>query len=144
VSHPLEERSHLSATQAAHATAVFTRVHPFDFYDGPESGIAETATGHIYRFESVGESRHRRFRAYVLDCLTEAVPLSCDIDGFLSAKTWESARKAASAARYIGIGDLWLGRLVVERLSPGEAPPADFSAAHRRLRVKFASSDGRR
>ena len=47
----------------------FDLVIAFDFYDGPENGLALYGSGHAVRFASLGESRSRMFRAYALEAL---------------------------------------------------------------------------
>jgi hypothetical protein len=47
----------------------FDRVIAFDFYDGPENGLALYDSGHAVRFALLGESRSRMFRAYALEAL---------------------------------------------------------------------------
>jgi hypothetical protein len=146
MSHSLEARTKLSAREAARHAGLFERVLMFDFYDGPETGIAETADGEAYRFESIGESRHRRYRAYVVDHLTGSLPFrtTARADGFLTASEWKAIQEVGSSERYVAISDLWLRCLVADRLSEGDHPPTDFNAAHRFLGFKFASARWKR
>ncbi|WP_457333707.1 hypothetical protein [Rhizobacter sp. P5_C2] len=70
----------------------FELVLAFDYYDGPESGIAVLASGQAVRFTSLGDSNSRLFRAFEFHPLQgswwpqvlkvpdvqEAMPLLCD------------------------------------------------------------------
>ncbi|WP_171089699.1 hypothetical protein [Usitatibacter rugosus] len=47
----------------------FSLVVGFDYYDGPEDGLGVFPSGVGMRFVAVGESRTRRFRAFLLDLL---------------------------------------------------------------------------
>jgi hypothetical protein len=143
VTDPLAARLHLTAREAARAAAFFERVFTFDFYDGPETGIAQTADRAAYRFEAFGESRHRRYRAYLLDHLADDVPFPtvARTDAFITAEEWEAAHGVPRAGRYVLISDLWLRCFVADSLDEGSPPPTDFAHAHRLLRSKFVSSD---
>jgi len=127
-----------------HAPPAFTRIRAFAFYDGPETGLAKTAAGDIYRFEEVGESRHRRYRAYLLErVLEDALTRETDPDvafDWITASEWERVRHAPSGERYVGISDLWLRGLVVNRMEPEAPSPSDFAEAHALLRSKFFSA----
>jgi hypothetical protein len=139
---PLAARIHLTAKEATRAPAFFERVLMFGFYDGPETGIAETGDHAAYRFEAIGESRHRLYRAYVFDHLIGALPFATigRGDDFITAAEWEAARGVQSAGRYVVLGDGWLRCFVADRLGEHRAPPVDFADAHRLLRSKFAAA----
>jgi hypothetical protein len=143
VTDPIAARLHLTAREATRAAAFFERVLMFDFYDGPESGIAETADRAAYRFVAIGESRHRRYRAYLLDHLAADVPFSTvsRAEAFITAREWEAARGVPRAGRYVVVGDLWLRCFVADRLDESRPLPSDFAHAHRLLRSKFVSAD---
>jgi len=142
MSNSLDERSHLSARQAAEAPPAFTRIVTFKYYDGPEAGLAKTAAGDAYRFEDVGESRYRCFRAFLFDRLLEQAPFDKDDCGggfdWLATAEWELVQQAPTGERYVGISDLGLQGLVVKRLEQGAPPPSSFAEAHTFLKSKFA------
>jgi hypothetical protein len=140
---PLAAHTHLTAKEAARAEAFFERFFTFDFYDGPETGIAETADRAAYRFEAIGESRHRRYRAYLLVHLTGDIPFPTKgrEAGFITAAEWEAAFDVPSGERYVVVSDLWLRCFVADRLGGNTSPPTRFAEAHRLLRSKFVSAD---
>lgn len=45
----------------------FSKIVVFEFYDGPEKGIAFDGEGHGLRFISVGDSKSRMFRAFMFE-----------------------------------------------------------------------------
>ncbi len=47
----------------------FDIVLGFDFYDGPENGIAVYPSGNVVRFESIADSKYNCFRCYYLSGL---------------------------------------------------------------------------
>ena len=58
----------LALKPGRHAPA-FDLVIAVAFYDGPEDGIALYRSGHAVRFDALGDSRSRMFRAYALAAL---------------------------------------------------------------------------
>ncbi len=141
---PLAARTDLTARQATEAPEVFVRVFIFDFYDGPESGVAETPESAAYRFSDLGESRYRRHRAYLIEHLPAGLPpwARDRAGGFLSEAEWRECRALPRAKRYVAIGDLWLRCLVVDALSEDGVVPGTFIETHRALRSRFASAAG--
>ncbi|MBS0408495.1 MAG: hypothetical protein JSR86_01160 [Proteobacteria bacterium] len=142
MSDPLEAHSRLSANEAAQVSPLFAHIHAYGFYDGPETGVAVAVDGTAYRFEDVGESRYRTYRAYVLVRLVGDLPNWVGSDEFfIDAEQWRAAVVVPSDEQYVAISDLWLKNFVVERLANGAELPASFDEAHHMLRSKFVSSD---
>jgi len=61
-----EQLQKLAQTFSAAADPGFDVIVAFDYYDGPEHGLALYPSGDGVRFSSVGDSRSRFFRAFEL------------------------------------------------------------------------------
>jgi hypothetical protein len=83
-------RLRLTAREATRAVAFFEEVAIAGFYDGPETGIGWTSERAAYRFYAIGESRSRRYRAYLVDHLVGVVPFTTGgrADAFVTAAEW--------------------------------------------------------
>jgi hypothetical protein len=96
----------------------------YEFYDGPESGVAETPDGNAYRFVAIGESRYRSHRAYLIDHLTGGISIANGDQGRdLTNAEWLVVRELPGCARYVSISDLWLRCLIARRLGENDSCP---------------------
>ncbi|WP_129782053.1 hypothetical protein [Peristeroidobacter soli] len=148
--------------------SAYVRVLAFDFYDGPESGLAMTESGRAVRFVSLGDSRSRLNRAFLLETLghewlskvralpeyAAGFPSACVL---LPSEDSEALRNLerevfASAATgcYVAVAAAYLSPIYVAPVTADElaalrqldGSPKAFPAVHRLVkayRVKYSS-----
>jgi hypothetical protein len=97
----------------------FAVVVAFEYYDGPESGIALLETGQALRFKLIADSKSQLFRAFLIEILdghewrcripiahttsTRVVWLCDDSETTRNIKT--EFQQALGVSKFIGIGD---------------------------------------
>lgn len=136
----------------------FALIIAFDFYDGPERGLAIFPSGEGVRFSSLGDSPSRLFRSFLLTTIegrwwgsAKSVPEVGAMDpakkvivpGNQSAPLSEiegNVCSAQSVNHYIGVGDPYLKWLKIAQVSEQDAAialreryeePGGFQCAHR-------------
>lgn len=138
----------------------FSMIVAFNYYDGPESGIAVFPSGAGVRFESLGESRSRLFRAFELAALEgnwvhEAQALNqgafrkptgrvlLSSRGDERDQRFEARVRAAAVAEYfVGVGSANLDWLSISNVEAGQlkglrtlsGPLAAFNAVRRLMK----------
>lgn len=116
----------------------FTRILAFEFYDGPEFGLAVFSSGEALRFSVLGESQSRLFRAFDCALLTgnwreKILGVYCEpIDsGAPVIRAGEATDKALQLERevrdaiaikhYVAVGCSYLGMLSALEVSRDES-----------------------
>lgn len=116
----------------------FSAIVSFDYYDGPESGLAIYPQGNGVRFFSLGDSRSRFFRAFeltsidgfwwpriqALQAMTGIEPsrriLSPAEESELFCELKEDVLRANSKGHYVAVGTPDFERITVSPVSPLE------------------------
>ena len=134
----------------------FDLVVAFDFYDGPESGLAFHSSGEGLRFLMVGESKTRLFRAFRLALLrgnwAEQVEkaiepslrgaagrmvFALDADDTISALV-DVTSEATEQSYYVAIGGGYLDELAIAAVSEADlkSPTGaeEYAAIHRHIK----------
>jgi hypothetical protein len=117
----------------------FEAILAFDYYDGPEHGLALYPSGDAVRFASAGDSESRMLRAFVLNPIEgnwwprlRALQKSEGVDPprriLLPARGSETlyqvesdATQAVALSQFIAVGSADLGQLSVCQMTPSEA-----------------------
>ena len=144
----------------------FSVIVSFDYYDGPESGIAIYPQGDGVRFSSLGDSRSRLFRAFELTPIDgfwwpriQALQAAAGIDpprrilfpaeeSKLFRDLREEVFSADSKGHYISIGTPDFERisaspaseLELEILRKTKGPEKSFELAHKLIKMKLAEA----
>jgi hypothetical protein len=116
----------------------FEQILVFDFYDGPEKGLAIYPSGEGLRFSSLGESTSRRFRAFEFAAIqgnwkrqveflrnTPMVgsPGRLLFPAIASDELSILEREVLGAevdADFVGVGLPYLDKLIISSVSPGQ------------------------
>lgn len=144
----------------------FAAIVAFDYYDGPKRGLALFESGEAVRFESLGDSKSRLFRAFelvpiegnwwprvrALQQAEDAHPLrrilvpskSSDV----LAKLEEDTRHANALGQFLGVGSPNLESILISSLTSQQlenvrklgCSPAGFELAHKICRSGAAKS----
>lgn len=164
-SNPLAQ---LARSARSHATG-FERVVAFDYYDGPERGLAIFASGYGVRFSSIADSPSKLFRAFLLEAIggdwlerirslpeyVAAPPTALVILPRRQSKVLTKLEQDVFASRtinsYVAVGASHLDRLSLAPVSKSElidiqalgGSPAAFRAAHRVIKSKRMSKGTR-
>lgn len=115
----------------------FAVIVAFDFYDGPESGLALFPSGEGVRFESLGDSAYRMFRAFELVPIlgdwrarVENIRMTNGTDreeGFMFApandrgeRLEQDVNTAESTGQFVCVGDPYLDKLRVTAVTSAQ------------------------
>lgn len=149
----------------------FSVVVAFDYYDGPERGVALYPSGTGVRFRSLGDSKSRLFRAFELSAIdgdwrreVETLKLADGVED--AAKVWVPARESDALQRfdnavssalatglYVGVGSpylTWMYMLALDKdqlqsLRQLDGAPGAFNLVHRLVkhRRRLSHLEGR-
>lgn len=138
----------------------FAVIVAFDYYDGPEHGLALYPSGDAVRFSSLGDSRSRLFRAFELVAIegtwwpqVRALQQAAGVDpprrmlvpsdpSDTLAQLERDTLQAPSIEQFVGVGSADLERISISPITRKQledlqrigCSPAGFELAHRMVK----------
>jgi hypothetical protein len=142
----------------------FAVILAFDYYDGPEHGLALYPSGDGVRFSSLGDSKSRLFRAFELVPIEgnwwpqiKALQQAAGVDPprriLLPSEASDAlgelendVLKASAAGQFVGVGSPDLEKISISAVTQEQlddlrklgCSPAGFELAHRLVKVRHA------
>ena len=160
----------LARTPGSAGDPGFAVIVAFDYYDGPEHGLALYPSGDGVRFSSLGDSKSRFFRAFELTPIegawwpqVKALQRAAGIDPprriLMPCEATEELRQLESSVfqappigQFVGVGSPDFERVSIcavtqeqlEALRELGCSPAGFQMAHKLVKSRTAEIHGRR
>jgi len=140
----------------------FAVIVAFEYYDGPERGVALYSSGEGVRFSSLGDSKSRRFRAFELISISgnwwpevTALRRSAGIDSFqrmlvpaeasdVLTRLERRVFSAPTTGLYVGVGSLNFEQIYAAAINEEQldslrqlgCSPAGFQSVHRLVKTR--------